>query len=347
MSKVEALRETSTAVYLNTTQQTVVESVQEATTQLNEKLAAIEYHLLRGQDGEEHLLKETTSALQAALEVCAECDAHLIQYPTLLKEQRIEFREKTHRFFMKSYLMNHARIWPLGYPGDFKMLEAVYRNQALSDGIGYFLDRYFLSTTLAEGVRSRLSLLRELLRKELESRRTPKVLDIACGSCREIFDLAPEIQQSGAEVVCIDQDGDALDYVLSRLSGFDILPQLNLRKYNAARLISHERNLKEFGPQDLIYSTGLFDYLTDDLLVRLLGALYELLQNDGKLICAFKDAARYRTQDYHWLVDWDAFYQRTTQEVRNLLKKAAIPDDGVTTLRDRTGVMEFYVVTKQ
>lgn len=347
MSNVEALRETSEFPNLSTSEQTAVELVKEATVQLNEKLANIEYRWLRGEDTEEQLFKEIKLELQSALEVCAECDALLIHHPSLLKQHRTEFREKTHKFFMKSYLMNHARTWPRGYPGDYKMLEAVYRNQPLSSGIGCLLDRYFLSTTLAEGVRARLTLLRELLRKEMETRHAPRVLDIACGSCREIFDLVPEIERSGAQVMCIDQDGDALDYVLSRLSGINILPQLNLRKYNAARLVSHERNIKEFGPQDLIYSTGLFDYLTDDLLVRILGALYDLLNKEGKLICAFKDATRYRTQDYHWLVDWDAFYQRTPQESRMILEKAAIPDEAVTTLRDRTGVMEFYVVTKQ
>ncbi len=347
MSQVEMHREMPVSLPLDATKQQYVELVHQATDQFNEKLADIERRWLQGLGTEENLLKETSEAIYAACEICAECDAGLEHRPEILKQVRMEFRVKTHQHFSKGYFMNHARTWPQGYPGDYKMLEAVYRNLTLSDGLGYLLDRHFLATTLAVGVRERLALVKELLRKEMTNRQEPRVLDLACGSCREVFELTPEIERTGAQVICIDQDSDALNFALTRLAYTPVVTQVQLRKYNVVRMVSHERNLKEFGQQDIIYSTGLFDYLTDDVLVRLFDALYALLREGGKLICAFKDSTRYRTQEYHWFVDWDAFYQRNVQESRSLLEKANIPNDAMTSMRDQSGVMVFYAATKK
>ncbi len=105
--------------------------------------------------------------------------------------------------------------------------------------------------------------------------------------------------------------------------------------------------MKEFGMQDIIYSIGLLDYLEDQVNVRLLRALYELLKPGGKLIAVFKDAERYGTQDYHWLVDWGVFYQRSARESRNLIEKAEIPASSVRVQRDASGIIIFYIITKQ
>ena len=49
--------------------------------------------------------------------------------------------------------------------------------------------------------------------------------------------------------------------------------------------------------EDVIYSVGYFDYLPDDFLAKLLHSLHQLLNPGGKLIAAFKDASRYRSQE--------------------------------------------------
>jgi SAM-dependent methyltransferase len=102
----------------------------------------------------------------------------------------------------------------------------------------------------------------------------------------------------------------------------------------------------EFGKQDIIYSVGLFDYLPDNFLVKLLRALYNLLNPGGKLIAAFKDASRYRSQDYHWAVDWDGFLQRTEADFKDILTEATIPSSAIEEKREDSGVIVFYTITK-
>ncbi|MDA8169982.1 MAG: PilZ domain-containing protein [Nitrospiraceae bacterium] len=312
----------------------------------NMRLAYAEQGLLSGKSNPDFLLGKVYEAISAFFEFARSVENTLADCKDLLRRKQVEFRNKTNPFFSKSYFMNHARTWPKGYPGDYKILEGIYRNMPLSEGLGWLLDSYFLSTTLAKAVRERLSWIKGMLQKEFEARKGPRVLNIACGSTRELFELAPRIKESEAEMTCVDLDSDAIDFVLNRLSYTDIVHQIKMRKYNALRMVNHEKNIKEFGSQDIIYSIGLFDYLTDDVLVRLLKALYLTLNPGGKLVAGFKDCRRYETQDYHWLVDWNAFYQRTEEESRILIEKAGISEKCVEIDRDRSGVIIFYTLQK-
>lgn len=260
---------------------------------------------------------------------------------------RVLFRQRTHDILGKSGFISHARTWPRGHQGDHMILEYAYRNMPISGGIGYYLDLYCLQTTLCDAVRHRKDALEELLRRELNSIREPRVLDIACGSCRDVFELAPDITQSNAHVICLDFDADALDFSANRLALSGIRDgQLEFRQYNAFRMINHERNLKEFGSQDLIYSVGFFDYLQDEVLIRLFSALYRLLNPGGKLIMSFKDTKRYSAAFYHWMVDWNGFSQRTEEDCWLLMHKAGIPAGSIEFSRDRSEVIMFFTASR-
>ncbi len=293
------------------------------------------------------LLNETTRAIIDLTYVCEDFEQQLADDPEAILNAQIEVREKTNKFFLKSHFMNRARTWPQGYPGDYKTLEDTYRNSPMSSGVGYYLDRHYLATALGVAVRERLETLTGLLQKELTRRSRPKVLNVACGSCRELVEVAPEVKHSGAMLTCIDFDTDALSFSANRMAYTGIAQeQMLFRKYNALRMVNHERNLKEFGMQDIIYSTGFFDYVEDDVLVRLLASAYQLLNPGGVLIASFKDRRRYRTQEYHWLVDWHGFLQRTEEDMRTLFDRAGIPRTALQDLRVSSGVILFFVATK-
>ena len=332
-------------------------TVQDQHVSLREKILdeAIESFMLQMRQIEDHidnkqndpvLLNETHKAIYELFDAFKEYEIAVNFNKELLGQKQLEFRNRTNLLLSKSYFVNHARTWPKGYQGDYKMLEAVYRNTPLSSGIGYFVDQDFLDSTLGVAVRHRLKKIKEILLEELKERKNPKILNIACGSCREIFELAADIETAGAYITGIDFDSDALDFAFKRFSYTNLESQLNFRKYNALRMVSHEKNLKEFGYQDIIYSLGFFDYLTDDVLIRMFSAFYRLLVPGGMFIAAFKDSDRYSCQAYHWFVDWHGFYQRTENQSKCLLMEAGIPANSISSVRDESGVIIFYLVTK-
>lgn len=318
----------------------------EATMKFISTLEDIEKRYLDSQETPDELLNAVTKAITNMNLVCEQFERRVDYDSDIIKEARIEFRKKTGYILSKSYFINRARTWPQGYQGDYKMLESLYRNTPQSEGIGYYLDLYALNVALAEGVRNRIKKLEDILREEIVIRETPSILNVACGSCRELMGVSEEIINSEAKVTCIDFDNDALDFAQNRLYYTGALPQIELRKYNAARMFDHELNMAAFGMQDIIYSLGYFDYLEDDFLVKMLRSLYMLLNPGGKLIMTFKDGDYYKTQDYHWLSAWDGFLQRNENDFKRILKKAGIPDSVLSQTRDKSGAIIFCTATK-
>jgi extracellular factor (EF) 3-hydroxypalmitic acid methyl ester biosynthesis protein len=292
------------------------------------------------------LSRELETQIHRVEDACREIEQSLGNDPEALARKQREFRRETDRFFARSYLMHRARNWPRGYPGDYEIIERTYESQALSDGIGGLLDRYFQQTTLARAIRYRRERMREILAEEMRSRRAPRVLNIGCGSCREVVELAPVIQQTGARFTCVDLDAEALVFSAGRAREAGIQGHVTFRQYNALRMVKADRNIREFGRFDIIYTIGLLDYLNDDVLICMLQSLYQTLHPQGVLVAVFKDADRYDTADYHWLVDWSAFRQRTGQDSWRLLDRAGIPADRVVVQRSQDDVMIFYRVLR-
>jgi SAM-dependent methyltransferase len=312
-----------------------------------ENLKRLETHCMEPGVDREHILREVTALTDDMLNECAKLEERFEGDVKMLKQAQERFRTRTHSILSKSYMINYTRTWPRGYQGDYHALETAYRNTPLSDGIGHYLDKYILSASLPVAVRGRLEKLRELLSAELTRRKDPAVLDIACGSCREVIELVPEIRQSGARFTCIDLDSEALNFALERLSHAGLPEgQIEFLTYNALRIFDYETAVAEFGRRDIIYSVGFFDYLPDEFLVKLLRTLYLLLNPGGKLIMAFKDADRYRSQEFHWLVDWDGFRQRKVADFERLLRQADIPANSMETCRDASGAIIFYSATR-
>jgi SAM-dependent methyltransferase len=328
---------------------THVKDLEEATETFNRRLAEIEKRCSNPEENPEELLRATSDVLNDMMVACQSFERN-VSDKDIIRDAQIRFREKTNPILSKSYFINRARTWPQGYQGDYKMLENTYRNAPLSEGIGYYLDLFSLNNPVAVAVKNRMKKLRDILGEELQKRNKPSVLNIACGSCREVFELVAEIEKSGAKFTCIDLDNDALAFAANRLSFTNISPissnQIELRKYNAVRMFDHELNINEFGMQDIIYSVGFFDYLDSDFLAKLFRSLYKLLNPGGILITSFKDADRYRHQDYHWIVDWDGFLQRTEADFWSIFHVASIPASSISEFREESGIIVFYLVTK-
>jgi SAM-dependent methyltransferase len=320
----------------------------EATTdQYIDALKNIERKCVQRTEDSDSILQELTVLNESMLQVFERFEK-LANDRAAIKAAQVAFRDKTQPILSKSYSVNRARTWPRGYQGDYKTLEFAYRKTPMSEGLGYYFDKYMLSTSIAVGVKERLHKLAALLKTELITRQSPKVLNIACGPCREMHEIVGEIEQSGAHFQCIDFDPEALDFALNRLSyaGLSTV-RAEFIQYNALRLFDLETAVSAFGMQDIIYSVGYFDYLTDDFLVKMLKTLYQLLNPGGKLIAAFKDADRYRPQAYHWLVDWDGFLQRTQPDFERILEQAEIPANALSMTRVNSGVIIFYSAVKQ
>lgn len=192
-------------------------------------------------------------------------------------------------YFMRSRLVERAYYKPKGYAGDFKMIELIYRKEPDGDGkLGRLIDAWLLDQIPPQAVRNRRRLLSGLLdrlfRERLGSNNRIHVMNLACGPCRELFDLLTHCDYSDRiDALCIDIDAEALQFADRHV---------NTTAHNASVRFMHENVIKwvlgrakqDMGPQDIIYSSGLCDYLDDRMMRRLIERCYRQLAPGGAFI---------------------------------------------------------------
>jgi extracellular factor (EF) 3-hydroxypalmitic acid methyl ester biosynthesis protein len=284
-----------------------------------------------------------TQAVHTVLAACARLERRLDD-PALVRQVQVRFRAAIWPWFGQSWFMERALTKPRGYPGDHEMLTAIYNGAIRSQGLGGYLDRYFLGTTLAGAVRGRMRALRRFLLAELNSRQGDvTVLNVACGPCREYTENFQPLNHRQIKLTCVDNDTQALDFVST-----NVAPQIahgieaTCVRYNALRMTSVRQNVERFGRPDIIYSVGLCDYIPDHYLVPMLRAWRESLAEGGVVYVAFKDALRYDKCEYQWLVDW-FFHQRTEDDCRAVFQAAGYDMDLMELMRDSTGVIINFI----
>jgi extracellular factor (EF) 3-hydroxypalmitic acid methyl ester biosynthesis protein len=293
---------------------------------------------------DEALYSRLSETVQASIEACREFESKCGEDKKGLLQVQTTFRKEIYPFFKKCWSANRAMTKPTGFPGDFEMLCKIYGDKRESTGLGVYLEHLFMELPLAWAVRGRLDMARKFLTQEVETRRGShepiRILDIASGPCREYMNWPSQLP--AIDVLAMDSDPRAIEYVNTTVATQMPTPsRLSSIQYNAFRTRSSEATIQKFGKFDIIYSVGLCDYLTDDVLVKLLSAWHETLSDNGVLFVAFKDTCRYDQTIYQWHFDW-FFYQRTVKDVLELYEKAGFDLGNIETCRDETGVITGY-----
>ena len=272
----------------------------------------------------------------------------LIEQKTLVEEIKKSFRNLIINWMGKSLIIKRALTKPRGYPGDYQMLEYIYGNKPISEGIGYYFDRGFLSNDLCVAVRNRKDMMANLIKDFLKEKNKPEVniLNLACGSSREINQISEALSDYDVNIdmVFVDHDELALDYSNNKLKGKKGLKATFIKE----DIISIIRNAKRdlFKGQDLIYSIGLIDYLPERLLKKLVKLCYEGLNSGGYLILSHKDHDKYIPMREDWLTDWK-FIPRNEEKLLNIVANSGIQRSNIKIIREDSRIIFFLIIEKK
>lgn len=199
-------------------------------------------------------------------------------------------RKELSHLFGTSPFLRRALEKPLGYAGDYEMMNMLYRPHAEGGSLlGRALNVY--STDLL-AARANINRIPYLL-AQIEAARTrgggrARVASVGCGPAREIAALLAERPElaPGLEVALIDQEERALAYCERTLAGPAQRAGLKLRiiRESIRRLVAARRLRETLGERELVYSAGLFDYLGDRGFTALAAALFDTLTPAGLLV---------------------------------------------------------------
>jgi extracellular factor (EF) 3-hydroxypalmitic acid methyl ester biosynthesis protein len=200
------------------------------------------------------------------------------------------YRRHVLPYFLCSPFMRRAFEKPLGYAGDYEMMNMLYRDHAEGDSIfARVLNMYVTQEPAARANINRLELLGTKIRVAVQRRggQRARIASIGCGPAREISQLLEQSPQIGPmlDVALVDQEPQAIEFgerTLAPLAA-KVGARVVFLRESVRRLLTAKTLSKSLGERDLVYSAGLFDYLNHRSFVALLGALYDSVLPGGEL----------------------------------------------------------------
>ena len=232
---------------------------------------------------------------------------------------RSYYKKQLNDLIVHSPLLRRAYSKPLGYAGDYEMMNMIYRDRAEGDSLfGRALNQYAIQEKAAQANINRLEYLSAKIRAAIEVSGRARIASIGCGPARELFVLLERYPELGPclDVALIDQEERVLTYCERTLSPIASRTgaKVHFIKQSVRRLLTARRLKEALGERDFIYSAGLFDYLHAPTFSTLLSLLYQTLAPGGHLAIGNVAADNPSRYFMEYCLDWFLIH-RTREEL--------------------------------
>jgi hypothetical protein len=238
---------------------------------------------------------------------------------------------------------------PLGYAGDFEMMNMIYRNESLGDTLfGRSMSRVLLDSDAGQAVRHRA---RYLVAKIAAAavhhgqHRPARILSVAAGPAMElqlILRKDPSLLSAGrAEITLLDQDAGALTHAREQIQAQAAQAgvEVALSCVNTSIMAVIAAGLPS--SYDLIYSAGLFDYLKDSTASAAGVRLVDALTPGGSAVIGNFGVANPTRPLMELILDWP-LHHRSASDLRWLFGDIGT---SMTIEQEATGVNLFAVIS--
>jgi extracellular factor (EF) 3-hydroxypalmitic acid methyl ester biosynthesis protein len=228
------------------------------------------------------------------------------------------FRKLLWDIILSSEFLARTNLKPRGYAGDSAMMRMIYENEFRGRTIfSQFMHRHPIETTAAQAVRARRAMIAQAV-AAVHARRTrglrTRVMSVACGPAWELTDLLTSPDEFAKyEFALLDQDASALheaQSTLARLSTrHEARAQALFVRESVRTMLGMANPARRWGTFHVIYSMGLFDYLTQPVAKAVLAKLYDMLAPGGELVVGnFHVRNPTRVYMEYWM-DWVLCYR--------------------------------------
>lgn len=267
---------------------------------------------------------------------------------------KIFARRELHPFMLCAPFVWRSYTKPLGYAGDYEMVNMMLRESQTVGNTTYARILHDLTTGVAACLahRNRITILERLLAEEVErvtdEQRIFTVLSVACGPAVEIQRFIRKeklVDQSALHLM--DFNEETLGYVEGRVSEAvresGRKPAVKFIRKSIDELLKNIHLESEgFLPSyDMIYCAGLFDYFPDNVCRNLLQLYYKWVRPGGLLVATNVHPKNPERNFMEHLLDWYLIYRNETE-----MEKLAPKDTDKQVFADETGVNVFLTIRK-
>ncbi|WP_370338473.1 hypothetical protein [Parvularcula marina] len=221
----------------------------------------------------------------------------------------------------KGALQHRCYYKPLGYPGDFEIMNAFYDNVPRGEN-AYNRLVDMLGLIAGRPVAKRMHYLTAELERMVATsdRRHHHVMSVGAGPAREFkrfFERAGKID-NGFSITLVDPETRALECAIGNIysSVKHGVSSIMVSGMNTSftEMLRPKSTFRHLPPQDFIYSAGLTDYLNTKLTKSMVSKLYDLVRPGGTvLIGNVNDAPNGMYWSAEYAVDWSMFFRNMAE----------------------------------
>ena len=220
--------------------------------------------------------------------------------------------------------------------GDFQAIDWILTEKVDSPGVGSLWDKFYQCENACKSVRSRAIFLYNLVNELTYNGKVTSILNLACGPCRDISRILQSISyHDRLNFLCVDMDARAISYAKS------LLP-------SKGNIILKEANVFFLTPPkqyDVVWASGLFDYLTDRQAIFILKKMWLWTSRNGQLIFANFLPSNDSKLLMEWCLGWFLIH-RQPHEISQLAIQAGIPENAIFFTSDEAETMGLCICKK-
>ncbi len=270
-------------------------------------------------------------------------------------------RRQLHPLLLSSPFANRAFTKPLGYAGDYQVVDMMIRPPF--EGATLFakiINVWLWGQSPAQAHRNRVDYLERKLFEETArakaAGRANRVLNLGCGPAEEVqrFFRKQDISRH-ATLTLVDFNEETLRHLQDKLEGIkkDVARPMSFRliKKSVFQILKDGGRCLRDSPAeqyDYIYCAGLFDYLSDSACKQILNIFYDMLAPGGLLLATNATDALNSSHPFRYsmeyLLDWHLIYRDKAHFA------AVAPDladaDKIAVIAENTGANLFLEVQK-
>lgn len=258
------------------------------------------------------------------------------------------FRNEVGNSIFEAPFANRVYHKPLGYAGDYEMMNIIYRQEAEGKNLyAKCLHKYFIEKPAAAAVRNRATYLNGRIKKAIREHKSDdpiRILSVASGPAKEIqhFLADGDIGDKKIEFHLIDQDMDSLKHAqrqLYTLAKHNKNIEFHFHNTAIKNIIARGLGLKGF---DLIYSAGLFDYFSEPVAQLAGQKIFEGLRVGGQLIIGNFNVENPNQFEMDLALDWRLIY-RSKDDMKQLF--GHLPGD-MAMETENLNINLFFTITR-
>lgn len=246
--------------------------------------------------------------------------------------------------FMAGVIWKRSYEKPLGYPGDFQIMNMVYDWRREGSG-PYEQLLHRMGQDAGKFVATRMHMIRQAIAATMlrPADHPIRIASLGCGPAREVVEyLQISDLPQAAQFTLIDQDYDALSLAYEKTYPSTIRlhgkASVSCLQASFGQLLNTGELFGKLAPQDLIYTVGLVDYLAPRRAKAIVTSLYHHLAPGGTLLVGNLTKSPHGTLwPMEFLMDWSIVY-RDDAEMRALVDDSLGAIE-VSTSLDSTGTV--------